>query len=416
MKVFKFGGASVKDADSVKNIGEIIRACDGNLVVVVSAMGEMTNLFEELVRHYFRNEEGKWQIFKQAKSFHLNICIELFGSEERVPGKINSLFRELEAHLQEPPSRHYDYEYDQLICYGELLSTTIISCYLNETGIANNWVDIRTCLKTDDTYREAKVNWDDTNLLVSESFNFVDTNLYLTQGFIGSTIENSSTSLGREGSDFTGAIIANVLDAEYLAIWKDVPGVLNADPKLLPATQMLNELSYREAIEMSHSGAKIIHPKTIKPLQNKNIPLYVRSFLDPGSEGTVIHNVDYILELMPVYIIKQNQVLITLSPVDFSFVGIGHAAKVLKHFTGIHVRVNLFQLSAIDLNLVVDMPENGIENIIKELAKTYEVKYNSGLEMVTIRYYTDEVIAGYTKGRRVYIEQTTRRTARIVLK
>jgi aspartate kinase len=275
-------------------------------------------------------------------------------------------------------------------------------------------MDIRPILKTDNSYREGVVDWETTSVNVKRDFNFSNTNIYLTQGFIGSDSDGFSISLGREGSDYTAAIIGNILDAKYVAIWKDVPGVLNADPKQIEATEMLPELSYREAIEMSHSGAQIIHPKTMKPLHNKNIPLYVKSFLNPEAEGTVIRKIDYKLELTPVYIIKENQVLITLSPNDFSFIGIKDISFVFELLSKNRFKINLFQQSAIDLNLVADFPEAGFDKIIGELSKYYEIKYNTSLRLVTIRYYTDEAVKNITRGRRVYIEQKSRRTARFV--
>ncbi len=415
MKVFKFGGASVKSAEAVRNVVKIVAGFEGNIVIVVSAMGKMTNMFEDLVRAYFNQESDKAQeVFSQIKDFHLGIIEDLF-KPDGLPKNIEGLFNQIDIKLRTKPTDDYDFEYDQLICFGELLSTQIVADYLN-IGRNVKWIDIRESLRTNSQYREALVDWDFTEKKIQETFNFKGQELFVTQGFIGSTNEGKSTSLGREGSDFTGAILANILNAESLTIWKDVPGVLNADPKLLDNTVMLNELSYREAIEMAHSGAKVIHPKTIKPLQNKNIPLFVKSFLDPGSPGTLIHPLGYKLELTPVFISKKNQVLITLSPIDFSFVGIEDMRDVFNHFPGVRFKVNLFQQSAIDLNLVIDHPEFGLDTIIEGLSEKYEVKYNTGIELITIRYYNDEVVAKQVKGRKIYIEQKSRKTARLVLK
>ncbi len=416
MKIFKFGGASVKSASAVKNVAEIIGQYNDNIVIVVSAMGKVTNLLEELVRNYFFNQKKKKQnIFNEFKNYHLAIIEELFG-EGCVPERVAKLFSQLEEKTNSSPGENYDFEYDQIIYFGELFSTTIISEYFLSIKKNIHWVDVKECIKTDNLHRAANVNWELSKKSIKEVFSFSGTNLYITQGFIGSTEEGVPTSLGREGSDFTAAILGNALDAKDVTIWKDVPGVLNADPKLIQPTQKLNELSYREAIEMAHSGAKVIHPKTIKPLQNKDIPLWVKSFVDPEAEGTLIHPVGYKLELTPVYIIKQEQVLITLSPSDFSFVGIDDIQDVFTHFPGVRFRVNMFQQSAIDLNLVIDHPEFGLDDIIADLSKNYEVKYNTGLELVTIRYYTDEVVDKQIKGRKVYIEQKSRKTARLVLK
>ncbi|MBN2174645.1 MAG: aspartate kinase, partial [Bacteroidales bacterium] len=391
MIVFKFGGASVKDADSVRNVREIIKNYNENLVVVISAMGKTTNLLETLTKAYVAGDESKWNIFEEFKNYHFKIISDLPG--EIMIKAIKKILDQLKDKLREFPSSDYNFEYDQIICYGELLSTLIVATYLDSEGIDIRWKDIRNFLKTDSNFRDANVDWEKTEELICDEFNFQGTQRYITQGFIGSDPNGFSTSLGREGSDFTAAIIGNVLNAEYVAIWKDVPGVLNADPKQLEATSKLDELSYREAIEMSHSGAKIIHPKTIKPLHNKSIPLYVKSFIDPNSQGTLIHPVNHTLDLLPVYIIKENQVLITLSPNDFSFIGGNDIAEVFKILTQNRFKINLFQQSAIDLSLVVDYPENNLQQTISNLMKMYEVKYNTGLEMVTIRYYNNDAIS-----------------------
>ncbi len=415
IKIFKFGGASVKNAEAVKNIGTILRQYPEKLVVVVSAMGKTTNLLEELVKAYFDKKGSQWEVFQEFKKFHQAITDELFGPG-KAPMAIDQLYTELEHKLKTTPSLDFNFEYDQVVSYGELVSTRIVSEYLTQATIGNQWIDIRTCLKTDSHYREAKVDWLWTGQLVQKIFNFRDAQCYITQGFIGATTSNITTTLGREGSDYTAAIIGNLLNAEDVTIWKDVPGILHADPKQLEATEKMDELSYREAIEMSHSGAKVIHPKTIKPLYNKNIPLYIKSFIDPNSEGTVIHSLTHTLSLSPVYIIKENQVLITLSPNDFSFIGAEDITRVFALLASYRFKINLFQQSAIDLNLVADFPEQRFEEATEELKNRYEVKYNTRLVMVTIRYYTDEAIAWITKGKKVLLEQKSRRTARLVLK
>ncbi len=415
MKVFKFGGASVKNAEAVKNIGTILSRHDEKLVVVISAMGKTTNLLEKLVKAYFEKSRNTEEFFREFKKFHQSITDALFGPD-KTPREIVQLYSALENKLQQAPSLDFNFEYDQVVSYGELVSTRIVSAYLTRATIGNRWVDIRTCLKTDSHYREATVDWLWSGQLMPKIFNFRDAQCYITQGFIGATISNITTTLGREGSDYTAAIIGNLLDAKEVFIWKDVPGILHADPQQLDVSGKMDELSYREAIEMSHSGAKVIHPKTIKPLYNKNIPLYIKSFLDPESPGTVIHSVTHPLSLSPVYIIKENQVLITLSPNDFSFIGAEDIASVFALLTNHRFKINLFQQSAIDLNLVVDFPEKGFEEAMETLKSRYEVKYNTRLDMVTIRYYTDEAMAWITKGKKVLMEQKSRRTARLVLK
>jgi aspartate kinase len=282
-------------------------------------------------------------------------------------------------------------------------------------GQPNKWVDIRLSLRTDDKFREAAVNWKWTGMLVNNTFQFNSVRLYVTQGFIGSTVTNLTTSLGREGSDYTAAILASLLNAESVTIWKDVPGVLNADPKIFPDTLLLKELSYREAIEMTYSGAQVIHPKTMKPLYNKNIPLLVRSFIHPDEAGTTIHQVDHLLELTPVFITKENQMLITFSPYDFSFITSEDISRVFAMVSAKGLKVNLIQKTAIDLNLLADAPESGLETIMLDLRKEYEVKYNTGLTLITIRHYTAESIEKLTAERKIYMEQYSRLTAKIAV-
>lgn len=414
MKVYKFGGASVKDAAGIRNVASIISQGNGDLIVVVSAMGKTTNLLETLVKAHFNGWDETMEIFEDFSRFHLEVSEELFGKGS-VPEAIPAMLGEVRKRLGMPPSLLYDFEYDQFICYGELLSSLIVSHYLEAAGQANRWVDIRVSLRTDDKYRDASVNWKWTEMLINNTFQFNGTSLYVTQGFIGSTVTNLTTSLGREGSDYTAAILANLLNAESVTIWKDVPGVLNADPKFFTDTVLLKELSYREAIEMTYSGAQVIHPKTMKPLHNKNIPLHVRSFLNPSEPGTIIHQVDHLLELTPVFITRGNQVLITFSPYDFSFITPEDISRVFALVSGKGLKVNLIQKSAIDLSLLADAPEMGLETIILDLRKDYEVKYNTGLTLITIRHYTSDAIEKLTAGRKIFLEQYSRLTAKIAV-
>jgi aspartate kinase len=415
MKVFKFGGASVKDAEGVRNVVSILEKFSGEIIVVVSAMGKTTDLLESLAKAHFNSWDETIDIYHEFRKFHLDVSAELFGSELEIPHPIPALLDQVEARLQLPPSLLYDFEYDQFICYGELVSSLILSCYLEKRGQSNKWVDIRLSLRTDDNFREAAVNWKWTEMLVNNTFQFNVSRLYVTQGFIGSTVTNLTTSLGREGSDYTAAILASLLNAESVTIWKDVPGVLNADPRKFPDTVLLKELSYREAIEMTYSGANVIHPKTMKPLYNKNIPLLVRSFIHPDEPGTIIHQVDHPLELTPVFITKGNQVLITFSPYDFSFVTSEDISRVFAMVSSKGLKVNLIQKTAIDLNLLADAPESGLETIMLDLRKEYEVKYNTGLTLITIRHYTMESIEKLTAGRKIYMEQYSRLTAKIAV-
>ena len=415
MKVYKFGGASVKDAAAVKNVATIIKSQSDNLAVVVSAMGKMTNLLETLVKAYFEKADRKWEVFQQFKDYHLEITNNLFegnGTPEAVLG----LFAELEFKLKKAPAFDYNYEYDQIICFGELVSSQIVSDYLNFTGIENQWIDVRNCLRTNDLYRDASVDWGLTEELVNDVFLFGKQRLYITQGFIGSTITNQTTTLGREGSDFTAAILGNVLNAESVTIWKDVPGVLSADPKKMKDTVKISDLSYREAVEMTHSGAQVIHPKTMKPLHNKKIPLYVKSFLAPEEPGTVIHAIDHKIGLPPIFIMKENQVLITLTPKDFSFISIEDIDRVVNFLLENRVKITLMQQSAIDLNLVLDAPEANWEEIFSELSPYYSVRYNTDLTLITIRHYTEEVLDWMVKEKDIYLEQHSRLTARMLVK
>lgn len=415
MKVYKFGGASVKDASSVKNVAQIINKEPGNLVVVISAMGKITNLLETLIKAYTEKADRKWEIFTQFKNYHLEIVNQLF-EDSGTPETVSAQFAELETKLKKAPSFDYNYEYDQIICFGELVSTQIVSDYLNYSGSQNQWIDIRNCLKTDDLFRDATVDWEWTEELVTETFQFEIEKLFITQGFIGSTTTNLTTTLGREGSDFTAAILGNILNAESVSIWKDVPGILSADPKKMEGTVKIDTLSYREAIEMTHSGAQVIHPKTMKPLHNKEIPLYVKSFLSPEDSGTIICNINHKIDLPPIFIQKENQVLITLSPKDFSFISIEDIERVVNFLIDNRVKITLMQQSAIDLNLVLDAPEAKWEEIFSELSPHYSVRYNTNLTLITIRHYTEEVLDWMVKEKDIYLEQHSRLTARMLVK
>jgi aspartate kinase len=415
MKVFKFGGASVKNADAVRNLGKILNGYNENLVVVISAMGKTTDLLETLVKAYFEKNNKKEEIFGLFKNYHLEICEQLFA-DGKTPDLVMEQIGELEEKLEKKPSLDYNFEYDQIIGFGELVSTCIVSEFLNASGKINQWVDARTVIRTDDLYRDANIDWELTEEFCSEIFTFTDNNLYITQGFIGSTPANITTTLGREGSDFTAAIIGNVLNAESVSFWKDVPGILSADPKKMAGTSKIDSLSYREAVEMTHSGAKIIHPKTMKPLHNKGIPLYVKSFLAPDDSGTVIHEIDHKIQLPPIFILRENQVLITLSPKDFSFISIEDIDRVVNFLIENRVKVTLMQQSAIDLNLVLDGQEADWDWLMQELSPYYTLRYNTGLTLITIRHYTEEVLDWMVKEKDIYLEQHSRLTARMLVK
>lgn len=414
MRVFKFGGASVKDALAVRNVAEIINLYNDDLVVVISAMGKTTNLMETLVKAYFRNEDKTIIVFQEFKNYHIEICSELFTGE--TPDSIKNIFTELENKLNKVPSLDFNFEYDQVVSFGEMVSTQIVSEYLNSVDLKNKWIDIRTCLRTDDKFRDATVDWILTEKLTQQVFNFKSNKLYITQGFVGSTTSNLTTTLGREGSDFTAAILGNVLNTTDVSIWKDVPGVLNADPKKMENAVKIDELSYREAIEMSYSGAQIIHPKTMKPLHNKGIPLFVKSFYSPKEEGSIIHQVNHKLQLQPVFIVKENQVLITISPIDFSFISIDDINEIVGILNKNRIKINLIQQSAIDFNIVIDFPEIDFNEVLKYIVKNYIVRYNTDLTLHTIRHFNEDVLQKMKKGKKIYLEQNSRRTARLLVK
>lgn len=416
MNVYKFGGASVKDADGVKNLFKIINTQKENLIIVVSAMGKMTDALEVLCRAYFGKTGEIFSAFQTIKDFHRQIIDDLFGpSTTEIDRLVQRLYDELQDILDSDPSLSYDYEYDRIICFGELLSTTIIAHYLEKQGRKAKFVDIRKCLITDQNYRNACVNLELSSQLCRKTFTFQDTFMYITQGFIAGTTTNQTTTLGREGSDYTAALLANLLDAENVTIWKDVPGIMNADPKLYENTEIIDKLSYKEAIELSNCGAKVIHPKTIKPLQNKGIPLYVRSFLYPESHGSVIREMDEKLKLPPIYIDKGDQLLLTLTPRDFSFIAEEKLSRIFATLAKYKLRLNLMQNSAITFSFCIDYNEAIFENFIQELHDEYEVLYNKDVRLLTIRHYNEDIIQKLTADRTVLVEQRSRLTARFVV-
>lgn len=419
MKVFKFGGASVKDAAAVKNAGEILKQFEGEqLVVVISAMGKTTNELEKAVNAYYNKTGEALSILEEIKSFHEGIMGELFANEEHeVYQKVNNLFVEIEWAIDDAP-RGYNFNYDQIVSFGELISTTIVSTWLNEAGISNNWLDIRDCLLTDNNYREAKVDWKQSEKLFTEKIPVLlkSNPIVITQGFIGNTSENFSTTLGREGSDYTAAIIAHIMNAESVTIWKDVPGVLNADPKFFNDAQKLEQLSYLDAIELAYYGASVIHPKTIKPLENKNIPLHVRSFMQPATKGTTIGKDLQTKPLVPSFIFKTNQVLISISAKDFSFIAEENLSSIFGTFAEIGIKLNLMQNSAISFSVCIDDDLFKVPKLIERLKKDYRIRYNSDLQLYTIRHYYPSTIETLSAGRDILLEQRSRNTAQLVMK
>jgi aspartate kinase len=416
MKVFKFGGASVKDAAGISNLAKIVAEEPENLVIVVSAFGKTTNALEKVLKLWLGGDKNYKDHLDDIYSYHASIAEELFTSENSAKSKIDDSFARLKKYLKNATQSGYDFEYDQIVSYGEIWSTIIIAEFLKKTGINAEWIDIRDNLLTDERYRDANILWDDSLPGINSVFDFRKSPVYVTQGFIGGTTNGHSTTLGREGSDYTAAILGNMLDAESVTVWKDVPGLLNADPKWMAGAQKLEEMSYREAVEMTFSGAKVIHPKTIKPLQNKNIPLYVKSFLDPEEKGTMVIADPTIRKVIPVFIRKENQILISFLPRDFSFVMGDNLSSIFHLFMDHGVKVNLVEASAVSIDVCVDDEKDKLDSLLISLKDEFSAVYNEDVEMLSIRHYTPEAIAHITTGREILLEQRTRSTVRFVVR
>lgn len=416
MNVYKFGGASVRDAEGVRNLFKIINTQKSNLIVVVSAMGKMTDALEVLCNNYFSRNGELDQPLDNVKNYHLDIARNLFPDpEHEIYTTLNNFLLKLQDIVHSEPSLSYDYEYDRIVCFGELLSTAIVSAFMEKQGRKNKFIDIRKCLKTDTNYRNANIDLELSAQLCKKSFTFQDTFIYVTQGFIAGTTTNQATTLGREGSDYTAAILANLLDAESVTIWKDVPGIMNADPKYYEQVVIIPKLSYKEAIELSHCGAKVIHPKTIKPIKNKKIPLYVKSFLNPEDHGSVIRELDEKLELPPIYINKDDQLLLTLTPRDFSFIAEEKLSKIFALLAKYRLKLTLMQNSAISFSFCIDSNDSVFNDFIRELKEEYEVLYNKDVKLITIRHYNEQIIQQLIGTQQALVEQRSRLTARFVI-
>ena len=416
MKVFKFGGASINSVERIDNVAKIIEEYKGEkLLIIISAMGKMTNALEKVAAAFYAGDKtAALTLFQQVKDEHTALSETL--THQQVHG-LTDIFTEVEWLLHDKAVRDYDYYYDQIVCCGELLSTAIISTYLNTAGIKNQWIDVRDILRTDDNFRDANIDWNYSQQKVQEIVVplFAATNIIITQGFIGATDENESTTLGREGSDYTAAIFANMLDAESQTIWKDVEGVMNADPKQFADAQFISELSYAEVIEMAYYGAQVIHPKTIKPLQNKNIPLHVRCFLKPALAGTIISNKPA-HQLPPVIVLKNNQVLMQLSSRDFSFVEDLLAGKLQQLFEENKIRPNLSQNGAISLLCSFDDKPEKIEKLALAASSFFDVHIEKNCTLLTIRHYDEAIIQKLTAGRTQILSQKTAETIQVLLK
>ena len=415
MNVFKFGGASINSIERIENVGKIIKSFGSEkILIIISAMGKTTNALEKVVDAFFAgNQKEALDLFEAIKNEHNYVLQQLIKKES---SSLKDFYTEIEWLLHDKPVRAYDYYYDQIVCCGELLSTALVSAYFNEIEITNNWVDVRDILRTDNNFRDAIVDWDFTITKITETIVplFEKTNLVLTQGFIGATDENESTTLGREGSDYSAAIFANMLNAKSLTIWKDVEGVMNADPKEFADAQIIRYLSYNEVIEMAYYGAQVIHPKTIKPLQNKQIPLYVKCFLNKDLPGTTIDN-KVAHNLPPIIVVKQQQVLLQLSSKDFSFVGEAYVSKLYELFAALKIKPNLTQNGAISILCCLDDKPDKIEKLALSAAEYFDVLVEKNLTLLTIRYYSKEKFDELTKDKKILLTQQTTETIQVLL-
>lgn len=419
MKIFKFGGASVNSVERIKNVAQILKQHSGEkIMVIISAMGKTTNALEKVTETFFAgNNKEALGLFEQVKQQHLTTAKYLLVTHYlSCEAQLRDFFTEAEWLLHDKPVRDFDYYYDQVVSTGELFSTAIVSAFLNESGIKNRWIDVRDIFRTDDDFRDAEIDWAFTSARVDQLIvpEFDRYDMVLTQGFIGATDENESTTLGREGSDYSAAVFASMLNAESQTIWKDVESVMNADPKQFPDAVSIPELNYNEVIEMAYYGAQIIHPKTIKPLQNKSIPLYVKSFIDPSLPGTIIHNKP-VHHLPPVIVLKEKQALLEMRSKDFAFVGEAHTGHLYHLFEKLHIKPNLTQNGAISLLCVLDDWPEKIEKLAIEAAEFLDVQVKKDLSLLTIRHYTREIFEKLTEGKKILLRQQTPETIQLLL-
>jgi aspartate kinase len=420
MKVFKFGGASISSVERIQNVQNILQSYKGEkILIIISAMGKTTNALEKVAQAFFEGKKDEaLQLFNQVKESHLNILKYLVAVNwQQAENQLKDFFTEVEWLLHDKPVQEFDYYYDQIVCCGELLSTSIVSSYLNEAGIKNQWLDVRDIFRTDDNFRDAAIDWDFTQRKVNDEVLsiFEEQDIIITQGFIGATDENESTTLGREGSDYSAAVFANILNAETQTIWKDVEGVMNADPKKFPEAQYIKALSYAEVIEMAYYGAQVIHPKTIKPLQNKNIPLHVRCFLNPELPGTIISNKP-VHNLPPIIVVKENQVLMQFNSKDFSFVEEQPISKLHEIFDQIKINPNLSQNTAISIFCCLDDKPEKIEKLALAASELFDVQIEKGLTLLTVRHYNDAIVKQLTEGKAELLSQKTKETIQVLMK
>ncbi|XOD67368.1 MAG: aspartate kinase [Flavobacteriales bacterium Tduv] len=412
-RVYKFGGASIKDAESIRNVAHVLKVAGfERTLMIVSAIGKTTNALEEVVERYFAQDATDARI-GEISLRHLEISVELFPSDHGVFREVEVFFENMRAFLRRNKSLKYDFVYDQVVACGELISTRIVSEYLNLIGIQNTWIDVRDYIKTDSSYREARVDWEET----ANHIRTLDkTKFYITQGFLGSDPNCFTTTLGREGSDYTAAIFSYCLNAEQQTIWKDVPGVLNADPRYFSDAKLLHNIPYEEAIELAYYGASVIHPKTLHPLQEKGIPLYVRSFLQPDQPGTAVTHRASIEPLLPCYIVKKDQVLLSFSSRDFSFIAEKDLSELFQSLVAHLMKVTLIQSSAISFSVCVNDKLDQLDLLVEKLGSRYKIKVSKGVSLYTIRHYNETVVSKFTEDKMILLQQLTVDTAQWIVK
>ena len=416
MRIFKFGGASVKDAEGIRNVFSVLeKVGHEDTLLVISAMGKTTNALELVIKNYFEKSGELNSSLQDVRKYHNQILLDLFDDENHeVFYAVNSHFADLEYFIRSNKSPNYNFVYDQVVSYGEIVSTTIVSHYFNYAGLKNNWIDVRNFIKTDATYRDAEVNWEKTQQFISKGVKKKALNI--TQGFLGSDENNFTTTLGREGSDYTAAIFAYCLNAESVTIWKDVPGVMNADPRVFENAILLNQISYREAIELAFYGATVIHPKTLQPLQKKEIPLHVKSFINPLLPGTSVSKGKDLEPQAPCYIVKRGQLLISLSSIDFSFIMEENISEIFALFHQYKMKVSLIQNSAISFSVSMEDKFGNFNELKAILSKKFKVSYNENVSLYTIRHFTKEAAEMVEKDKTVLLKQISRETMQIVTK
>ena len=410
--IYKFGGSSLKNAANIKLVTKIISENkEDDMVIVFSAMGKVTNMLEEVVNSYFNKQKKVRNLLKKVRDFHVSLANQLFNKNDKVFDEINNLIVEIEWVIDDDPTDNYSYYYDQIVAIGELLSTKIMSAFLHKNDIVNHWTDIRDIVRTDDSYRNAKIHWNDTMRFACKN---LKSGIVVTQGFIGSTSENNTTTLGREGSDFTAAILAYCLNAKKVIIWKDVPGLMNADPAIFDQTQLFTHISYDEAIELAFFGAKVIHPKTIQPLKKKLIPLQIKSFYNSNEKGTIISKISNQNIDVESYIVKENQILISISARDLTFVVENHISQIFSILSKNLVEVNLMQNSAVSFSVCVDNDKFKIPKTINELKLFFRVVYNDNLILYTIKNYNKRSLEKLINKNNIILQQKSRTTVQLI--